>query len=112
MVGTRFGYFSHSGFFTDWYTHPDLPGEDPGSRYYYWTNHWVESHEDRYGPCAGGDFVCSRDLDGVPPYVGDNGSGGFCSHDPDGSASANQGLGSLHRNLYDHDIFNPFFLFI
>ena len=84
---------------------------DFGSRYYYWTNHWVESNEDGYGPCTGGDFVCSRDLDGVPPYVGGNGSGGFCSHDPDGSARANQGLGSLHRNLYDHDISNPLFSF-
>ena len=72
----------------------------------------VESYEDGYGPCAGGDYICSRDLDGVAPHIGGNGSGGFCSHDPDGSARSNKGLGSLHRNLYDHDISNPLFSFL
>ena len=93
-----------------------LPFDEPehytGSRYYYWTNHWVESYEDGYGPCAGGDYICSRDLDGVSPDIGGNGSGGFCSHDPDGSAHSNKGLGSLHRNLYDHDISNPFAFYL
>ena len=59
--------------------------------------HWVESYEDGYGPCAGGDPLCSRDLDNVAPTVGGNGSGGFCSHDPDSSARSNRALGSLRN---------------
>ena len=64
------------------------------------------------GQCTGGDFLCSRDLDGHYPHMSPQGSGVFCFHYATCSFIANTGLGSLHRNLYDHDISNPFAFYL
>ena len=75
------------------HTHNDNPGSQ-FSDYHWQEPAWVVPDQS-----IGGDFVCSRDMDGVPPHLDGIGSGVFCSHPISGASPNRQLLSSrLSKN--------------